>query len=98
MKSENARDREDAALGLSEHPRPSFEIISVLLDMLKDPDPRRQKQSLDALATHLPTMAPSLIAGYRAVQKLTNSEDAEVRRAATELLRKLPEPDPSKKP
>jgi len=98
MKSENARDREDAALGLSEHPRPSFEIISVLLDMLKDQDPRRQNQSLNALTAHLPTLAPSLVAGYRAVEKLTNSEDAEVRRAATELLRKLPEPDPSKKP
>ncbi len=98
MKSENARDREDAALALIEYPRPPFQIIQIFLDMLKDPDPRRQNQSLNALAVHLPTMAPSLIAGYRAVEKLTNSEDAEVRRAATELLRKLPEPDPSKKP
>lgn len=98
LKSDDARVRADAALALSEDPRPPFEIIRGLLDVLDDPGPRRQIQSLNALAVHLPTMAPSLIAGYRAVEKLTNSEDAEVRRAATELLRKLPEPDPSKKP
>jgi len=98
LQSDDARVREDAALALIEYPRAPFQIIQVFLDMLKDPDPRRQKQSLDALATHLPTMAPSLIVGYRAVEKLTNSEDAEIRRIASELLRKLPEPDPSKKP
>ena len=98
LQSDDTRVREEAALALSEHARPPFEIIGVFLGMLKDPDPRRQCQSLNALAVHLPTMAPSLLFGYRAIENLTNSEDAEVRRTATELLRKLPEPDPSKKP
>jgi hypothetical protein len=45
LQSYDARDREEAALGLSEYPRPPFDIIFVLLDILKSPDPKRQKQN-----------------------------------------------------
>ena len=98
LNSENAREREEAALALSEYSRPPFEIIQVLLDMLESPDPKRQKQSLDALAVHLPTMDPVLIAARDALAKATASSDPSVRQQANTILANLGRMDSKQKP
>jgi hypothetical protein len=98
LKSSDARDREAAALGLSVYPRPPFEMIFVLLDMLKSPDPKRQRQSLAALAIHLPTVAPSLVVAREAVTKAAASDDPEIRRLANEILVNLIRLDSEGKP
>lgn len=89
LRSENASDREEAALALSEYSRPPTEIIHVLLDILESPDPKRQKQSLDALAIHLPTMAPVLIAARDALAKAAASSDPGIRQQANKILADL---------
>lgn len=98
LNSENAREREEAALALSEYSRPPFEIIQVLLDMLESPDQKRQKQSLEALAMHLPTMAPSLVAAREAVAKTAASDDPDKRRLANQILADLNRFDSQQKP
>jgi len=98
LNSKNVREREEAALALSKYSRPPFEIIPVLLDMLESPDPKRQKQSLDALAVHLPTMAPLLVAAREAVTKMAASEDPETRRLANKILADLRHHDSKQKP
>lgn len=98
LKSGDARDRGEAALGLSEYPRPPFEIIFVLLDMLKSPDPKRQKQSLNALAVQLPTTAPLLVVAREAVTNAAASEDPEICRLANGILADLRRIDSKQKP
>jgi len=98
LRSDDARNREDAALALSEYPKPPFEIISVLLDILESPDPNRQKQSLNALAIHLPTMAPLLVAARKAVTRMAASEDPEIRRLANKILADLRHHESKQKP
>jgi hypothetical protein len=98
LRSYDAREREAAALGLSEYPRPPFEMIFVLLDILKSPDPDRQKQSLKALAIHLPTVAPFLVVAREAITNAAASEDSEIRRLANGILADLRPIDSKQKP
>lgn len=98
LKSVNREARTAAALALADTPRPPFEIIVPLVELLDSPLPVTRRRALNCLAQHLPTLAPSLVVAYRAVEKQTTSDDPAMRRVATDLLARLSPPPPEKKP
>ena len=98
LRSVRAEVRIAAALALATTPKPPFEIIVPLAEILENSDLENRRRALDGMARHLPTLAPSLVVAYRAVEKQTTADDPEIRRVATELLAKLHPPPPEKNP
>ena len=97
-KSKDPRIREESVLALGESPYATFDTIFPLVELLGSTHLETRRRALNALARHLPTLGPSLIVAYRAVEKQTDSDDPEMRRVATELLAKLTPPPPGMKP
>lgn len=98
IKSADPKLRESSVLALAETPYATFETMFPLVELLDNPNPDTRRRALYALAEHLPTVAPSLVLAYRAIEKQTTSDDPEMRRVATQLLAKLNPPPPEKKP
>ena len=92
IKSTNPILRESSLLDLAETPYATFETMFPLLELLDSSVSATRRRALNSLARHLPTVAPSLVVAYRAVEKQTTSDDPETRRIATELLAKLNPP------
>lgn len=98
LTSSDLNARSVSAFALANARKPPFEIIVPLVELLDSPDREKRRRALNCLAQHLPTLAPSLVVAYRAVEKQTTSDDPEMRRVATELLAELSPPPPEKKP
>lgn len=96
--SSDPEARTVSVLALANTRKPPFEVVFPLVELLDSPDLETRRRALAALARHLPTLAPSLIVAYRAVEKQTTADDPEIRRVAAELLTKLNRPPPGMKP
>ncbi len=98
IKSADPKLRESSVLALAETPYATFETMFPLVELLDNPNPDTRRRALYGLAEHLPTVAPSLVLAYRAVEKQTTADDPEMRRVAKQLLATLNPPPPEKNP
>lgn len=98
IKSTDPVLRESSLLDLSETPYATFETMFPLIELLDSPVLETRRRALNGLGRHLPTVGPSLIIAYHAVEKQTAADDPEMRRVATALLAKLNPPPPGMKP
>ncbi len=92
IKSPDPKLRESSLLALAETPYATFELMFPLVELLDSPNLETRRRALNGLAQHLPTVAPSLVIAYRAVEKQAAADDSEIRRVATERLAKLNAP------
>jgi hypothetical protein len=98
LSSSDPNARTTSVFALVNTRKPPFEIVFPLVELLDSPHLETRRRALNGLSRHLPTLAPSLIVTYHAIERQTTSDDPEMRRVATELLAKLNPPPPGMKP
>lgn len=98
LNSTDPEARTRATLLLANSPKPPFEIVTPLVELLDSPQLEMRRRALNALAQHLPDFGPLAGVAYPAVEKQTTSDDPEIRRVAAELLARYKLPVAEMKP
>jgi hypothetical protein len=92
LQSRDSRAREESALTASDFPKPPFEMIPILVDLVEGNDKERREHALRALGKWIPEIAPTFMPAREAIEKAARSDDSDTRRLANEVLAKLPDP------